>query len=135
MICSCTQVALNASGKWKLARSAPKLTGPVQPPRDGFSRLQNLRLWLEIYALCHLTGLDQGGECQGPLGLAVEIGGIEDRPRPVAEPAAHSNFTANAWLLAAVQLGEDAQAEQDRIGAAVSMARAQVHEAATISSI
>jgi hypothetical protein len=34
-----------------------------------------------------------------------------------------------------VQLGEDAQAEQDRIGAAVSMARAQVHEAATISSI
>ena len=148
-----------------------QVAGPIPPEADrhrpgaqhGLGRLQLLGLRLGLHAFCRLACFDQGEK-----GFALEIGGIEDRHRPVAGPAAQGDFTALAGLLAAVELrpqdltrlaplaGEDAElpglgkaaperqsrspdvhaeGEQDRIGAAVAMAREQIDVVATAAAI
>jgi hypothetical protein len=85
-----------------------RIAGPIPPEADrhrpgtqhGFCGFQVFRLRPGLDAFRCLAGFDQSGK-----GLALEIGGIEDRHRPVACPAAQGDFTAFAWLLAALQLG------------------------------
>ena len=87
---------------------AGQIAGSISPKADrhrpgtqhGFCRFQPLGLRLGLHAFCRLACFDEGGE-----GLALEIGGIEDRHRPVAGPAAQGAFSANALLLAAKELG------------------------------
>jgi hypothetical protein len=150
---------------------AGQIAGSISPKADrhrpgtqhGFRRLQPLELRPGLHTFSRLARFDQSGK-----GLALEIGDIEDRHRPVAGPAAQGDFTANAWLLTAVELGpqdvnvlaalagEDAEifglgkaaperqgrtpdvhaeGEQDRIGAAVAMAREQIDVAAAACAI
>ena len=68
--------------------------------QDGLRRLQPLRLWFGLHALCRLAGFDQGGEC-----LSLEISRIEHRHWPVAGPAAQGDLAAIAGLFSAVELG------------------------------
>ena len=77
--------------------------------QHGFRRHQPLGLRLGLHALCRLAGFHQAGE-----GLALEIGGIEDRHQPVAGPPAQGDLTALAGLLAAVKLGPQ---DVNRVGA------------------
>jgi hypothetical protein len=85
-----------------------QIAGSISPKADrhrpgtqhGFRCLQTLGLWPALHAFGRLARFDQARE-----GFTLEIGGIEDRHRPVAGPAAQGDFPANAWLLAAVQLG------------------------------
>jgi len=85
-----------------------EVAGTIPPKADrhrpgtqhGFCRFQALGLRPGLHALSCLAGFDQSGK-----GLAFKIGGIEDRHRPVAGPAAQGDFTALAGLLTAVELG------------------------------
>jgi hypothetical protein len=85
-----------------------QIAGPIPPEADrhrpgtqhGFRRLQPLELRPGLHTFSRLARFDQSGK-----GLALEIGDIEDRHRPVAGPAAQGDFSANALLLAAKELG------------------------------
>jgi hypothetical protein len=85
-----------------------QIAGSISPKADrhrpgtqhGFCGLQPLGLRLGLHAFGSLEGFDQSGE-----GWALEIGGIEDRHRPVAGPAAQGDLAAIAGLFSAVELG------------------------------
>ena len=57
-------------------------------------------LRLGLHSLSNHVDFDQCGE-----GRAFDICGIEDHHRPVAGPAVQRDFTSNACLVAAVDMG------------------------------
>jgi len=85
-----------------------QIAGSISPKADrhrpgtqhGFCRFQPLELRPGLHTFSRLARFDQGGK-----GFTLEIGGIEDRHRPVAGPAAQGDLAAIAGLFSAVELG------------------------------
>jgi len=92
---------LDAIDRGQIAGAIPPEADRHRPgTQQGLGRLQALRLRLYLLTFRRLPGFDQASE-----GRALEIGGIEDRHRPVAGPAAQGDFPGLAGLFSAVELG------------------------------